>query len=102
MQTLAIRTLSAFIINTIKNKTIFYLFTQHKYGITNARIYYAHLNYSFVLLLTTQEQPRQRKFKLDLGIHVYELLYQNQLEKKHIKHDTHALFSLVMTSILIN
>jgi hypothetical protein len=28
-----------------------------------------------------------------------KLLYQNQLEKKHIKYDTHALLSLVMASL---
>jgi hypothetical protein len=28
-----------------------------------------------------------------------KLLYQNQLEKKHIKHDTRALLSLVMASL---
>jgi hypothetical protein len=64
--------LSAFIINTINKTTTFYLFTQHKYDMTSTRIFYAHLNHSFVLLLTTQEQPRQRKFKSDLGINVYE------------------------------
>jgi hypothetical protein len=58
-----ISTLSAFNINTSKKMTTFYLFTQHDYNITSTRIYYAHLNHSFVLLLTTQEQPRQRKFK---------------------------------------
>jgi hypothetical protein len=69
---LVIYTLSAFNINTIKKTSTFYLFTQHDYDIISTRIYYAHLNHSFVLLLTTQEQPRQRKFKYDLGIHVYE------------------------------
>jgi hypothetical protein len=39
---------------------------------TSTRIFYAHLNHSFVLLVTTQEQPRQRKFKSDLGTNVYE------------------------------
>jgi hypothetical protein len=28
-----------------------------------------------------------------------KLLYHNQLEKKHIKHDTYALLSLVMASV---
>jgi hypothetical protein len=28
-----------------------------------------------------------------------ELLYRNQLENKHIKHDTHVLLSLVMASL---
>jgi hypothetical protein len=60
---LVIYTLSAFNINTIKKMKTFYLFTQHDYNITSTRIYYTHLNHSFVLLLTTQEQPRQRKFK---------------------------------------
>ena len=62
MLALVIYTLSAFNINTIKKTTTFYLFTQHKYDITSTRIYYAHLSHSFVLLLTTQEQPRQHKF----------------------------------------
>jgi hypothetical protein len=63
MLALVIYTLSAFNINTIKKMTTFYLFTQHDYDITSTRIYYAYLNRSFVLLLTVQEQPRQRKFK---------------------------------------
>jgi hypothetical protein len=88
MLALVIYTSSAFNINTIKKMTIFYLFTQHDRDITSTRIYYTHLNRSFVLLLTVQEQPIQCKFKYDLGIHVYELLYHNQLEKKHIKQDT--------------
>ena len=58
MLALVIYTSSAFNINTIKNMTTFYLFTQHKYDITSTRIYHAHLNHSLVLLLTTQEQPR--------------------------------------------
>jgi hypothetical protein len=62
MLALVIYTLSAFNINTIKKTTIFYLFTQHKYDITSTRIYYAQLSHSCVLLLTTKEQPRQRKF----------------------------------------
>jgi hypothetical protein len=61
MLALVIYTASAFNINTIRKTTTFYLFTQHDYDITSTRIYYAHLNHSFVLLLTTQEQPRQRK-----------------------------------------
>jgi hypothetical protein len=49
---------------------------------TSTRIFYAHLNHLFVLLLTTQEQPRQRKFKSDLGINVYEthILQSNREE----------------------
>jgi hypothetical protein len=71
--------LSAFNINTIKKTTTFYLFTQHNYDITSARIYHAHLNHSLVLLLTTQEQPRQRMFKYDIGINNYRTPIHNQL-----------------------
>ena len=63
MLALVIYTSSAFNINTIKKMPTFYLFTQHDHDITSTRIYYAHLNRSFVLLLTVQEQPIQRKFK---------------------------------------
>jgi hypothetical protein len=59
---LVIYMLSAFNINTIKKTTTFYLFTQHNYDITSTGIYYANRSHSFVLLLTTQEQSRQRKF----------------------------------------
>jgi hypothetical protein len=61
MLALVIYTASVFNINTIRKTTTFYLYTQRDYDITSTRIYYAHLNHSFVLLLTTQEQPRQRK-----------------------------------------
>jgi hypothetical protein len=61
MLALVIYMASMFNINTIRKTTTFYLFTQRDYDITSTRIYYAHLNHSFVLLLTTQEQPRQRK-----------------------------------------
>jgi hypothetical protein len=61
MLALVIYTATVFNINTIRKTTTFYLYTQRDYDITSTRIYYAHLNHSFVLLLTTQEQPRQRK-----------------------------------------
>jgi hypothetical protein len=79
--------------------TTFYLFAQHKYDMTSTRNFYAHLNHSFVLLLTTQEQPRQRKFKSDLGINVYETPISQSTREEHIKHDTHALLRLVMASL---
>jgi hypothetical protein len=63
MLALVIYTSSAFNINTVKKMTIFYLFTQHDHDITSTRIYYAHLDRSFVLLSTVQEQPIQCKFK---------------------------------------
>jgi hypothetical protein len=61
MLALVIYMASAFNINTIRKTTTFYLFTQCDYDITSTHIYYAHLNHLFVLLLTKQEQPRQRK-----------------------------------------
>jgi hypothetical protein len=66
---------------------------------TSTHIFYAHLNHSFVLLLTTQEQPRQRKFKSDLGINVYETPISQSTREEHIKSDTHALLRLVMASL---
>jgi hypothetical protein len=51
MLALVIYTSSAFNINTIKKMITFYLFTQHDHNITSTRIYYVHLNRSFVLLL---------------------------------------------------
>jgi hypothetical protein len=62
---------------------------------TSTRIFYAHLNHSFVLLLTTQQQPRQRKFNSDLGINVYETPISQSTREEHIKHDTHALLRSV-------
>jgi hypothetical protein len=54
---------------------------QHKYDITSTRIYHVHFNHSLVLLLTTQEQPRQRKFKQDIGINNYGTSIHNQLQQ---------------------
>ena len=65
-QALAIRMLSAFIINTINKTTIFYLFTQHKYDMTSTRTFYL-FGYDFllVLLLIAQKHHRPHKSNQD-------------------------------------
>jgi hypothetical protein len=56
--------------------------------------------FSLVLLLIAQKHHRAHKFNRGHRHQcLWKLLYHNQLEKKHIKHDTHALLSLVMASL---
>jgi hypothetical protein len=44
-------------------------------------IYLTCYGFSLVLLLTTQEQPRQRTFKQDIGINNYKTYIHNQLQQ---------------------
>jgi hypothetical protein len=44
-------------------------------------IYLTCHGFSLVLLLTTQEQPRQRTFKQDIGINNYKSYIHNQLQQ---------------------
>jgi hypothetical protein len=56
--------------------------------------------FSLVPLLIAQKHHRAHKFTRGHRHQcLWKLLYHNQLEKKHIKQDTHVISSLTMTSL---